>query len=135
VSPPPEALDDLDPFDLPEWLGEGEVTWTSKTGLLTAHLVSGVLCGAAGQESPCDLLAVDQAFPAAVVDDADRTRAHQAWRHGQVLLVCRGERPALAVPGCAFTADLVLEALTRLARAVGAEPARFSARLRLGSDG
>jgi hypothetical protein len=131
----PEAPAELDPFELPEWLGEGEVTWTSERGVRTGHLVSGVLSGAAaGQQSPCDLLAVDEAFPTPVVDDATRTHAHQAWRHGQVLLVSRADRPTLAVPGSSFTADLVLDALTRLARAVGTDPEQFSVRLRLGGD-
>ena len=134
MNPPRGTLSELDPFDLPEWLGEGEVTWDSERGLRTGHLVAGILSGGPGQESPCDLLAVDQAFPAPVADDAVRTRAHQVWRHGQVLLVSRDERATLAVPGSEFTAELVLEALTRLARSVGAEPARFSLRLRLSAD-
>jgi hypothetical protein len=130
----PEDVAELDAFELPEWLGEGDVTWTSETGLRTAHLVTGLLSGTGQQQAPCDLLAVDQAFPTPVVDDAVRTRAHQVWRHGQVLLVSRADRPTLAVPGSSFTAEVVLDALTRLARAVGAEPARFWVRLRLGSD-
>jgi hypothetical protein len=129
-----EAVAELDPFDLPDWLGEGEVTWTSEQGLHTGHLVPGLLSGPSDQGVPCDLLAVDQAFPIPVVDDAARTRAHQVWRHGQVLLVSRAGRPTLAVPGSAFTAEVVLDALTRLARAVGAEPQHFSVRLRLGPD-
>ena len=130
----PEPVVELDPFDLPEWLGEDDVTWTSERGLRTGHLVTGLLTGTSEQQTPCDLLAVDQAFPRPVVDDATRTRAHQVWRHGQVLLVCRAERPAVAVPGSSFSAELALDALARLARAVGAEPDRFSARLRLGGD-
>jgi len=129
-----EQVVELDPFDLPEWLGEGDVVWTSERGLRTGHLVTGQLSGESQQETPCDLLAVDLAFPTPVVDDAVRTRAHQVWRHGQVLLVTRAERPTLAVPGSSFGSELVLDALTRLARAVGAQPDRFSVRLRLGSD-
>ena len=34
----------------------------------------------------CDLLAVDEAYPEPVVDDATRLRVHQAWRHGQVVI-------------------------------------------------
>lgn len=131
----PEPLAELDPFELPDWVGEGAVTWTSEKGVRTSHLVAGVLSGAGSeQESPCDLLAVDEAFPTPVVDDATRTHAHQAWRHGQVLLVSRASRPTLAVPGSSFTAERVLDALTRLARAVGADPEQFSVRLRLGAD-
>ncbi len=57
----------------------------------------------------CDLLAVDQAYPEPVADDDIRTRAHLAWRHGQVLLIEYEGRLTLAVPGtpspptCAWT--------------------------------
>ena len=129
-----EPVVELDPFDLPEWLGEEEVTWTSERGLRTGHLVAGVLAGTPQHQTPCDLLAVDEAFPAPVVDDAVRTRAHQVWQHGQVLVVRRARRPTLAIPGSSFTAERTLDALARLARAVGAEPERFSVRLRLGID-
>ena len=129
-----DGVAELDPFDLPEWLGEEEVTWTSERGLRTGHLVTGLLTGTSERQAPCDLLAVDQAFPAPVVDDAVRTRAHQVWQHGQVLVVSRADRATLAVPGSSFTAERALEALARLARAVGAEPERFSVRLRLGVD-
>ena len=122
----------LDPFDLPDWLGEGEVTWTSDDVTRSGALVAGCLLGPNDARHACDLLAVDQAYPAPVVDDRIRTRAHQAWRHGQVLLVDRDGRATLAVPGTAFTADTVLDAVTRLAKAVGAPPASFSVRLRLG---
>ena len=74
--------DEVDPFDLPEWLGTAEVTWTSASGLRSGHLVTGTLYDGerAHPEHPCDLLAVDEAYPAPVVDDDTRTRAHQAWR-------------------------------------------------------
>lgn len=129
-----EPVTELDPFDLPEWLGEEDVTWTTEHGLRSGHLVAGCLSGRPEQQLPCDLLAVDQAYPAPVTDDTTRSRVHQAWRHGQVLLVSRGDRPTLAVPGSSFTADLVLESLSRLARAVGAPPDSFSVRLRLGEE-
>ena len=35
--------DEVDPFDLPEWLGTDEVTWTSASGLRSGHLVTGTL--------------------------------------------------------------------------------------------
>ena len=56
---------------------------------------------------PCDLLAVDDAYPQPVADDDIRTRAHLAWRHGQILLLACEDRLTLAVPGTSFTADLV----------------------------
>lgn len=129
----PQELVPQDPFDLPEWLGEAEVTWSPETGVRTGHLVRGEL--AAGEERlACDLLAVDEAWPAPVADEEARRRAHQAWRHGQVDVVRRGERLSLAVPGTSFTADRVLDALARLALAVGADPDRYAARLRIGAE-
>ena len=124
----------LDAFDLPDWLGEGEVTWTSDDVTRSGAFVAGCLLGAGDQRQPCDLLAVDLAYPAPVVDDQIRTAAHQAWKHGQVLLLDRDGRAALAVPGTSFTADTVLDAITRLAKAVGAAPASYSVRLRLGGS-
>jgi hypothetical protein len=124
------TVDELDPFDLPDWVGEGAVSWAAERGL-GGHLVAGCLSGAAGESLVCDLLAVDQAYPAPVVDEATRTRVHQSWRHGQVLLLSRDGRATVAVPGTSFAADRVLEAFTRLARAVGADSATWSVRLSL----
>ena len=135
-------LADLDPFDLPDWLGVGDVTWTPTSGLRTGHHVRGTLTGGpAGSASggpepvPCDLLAIDEAYPVPVADDDARLRAHQAWRHGQILLVAVEGRATLAVPGTDFTADRVIEALSRLAKAVGARPERYAAHLRIGAEG
>ena len=125
-------LSEVDPFDLPEWLGTGEVTWESQTGLRTGHLVHGDLTDTAGERLPCDLLAVDEAYPAPVVDEAGRSRAHQAWQHDQVLLAEYDGRLVMGVPGTGFDADRVLEALRRLAKAVGASPDHVGARLRIG---
>ncbi len=135
MSAPPSWVD-LDPFDLPEWLGESDVTWTPETGVRTGHHVLGVLSGDAGSDEPvpCDLLAIDEAYPAPVADDATRLRAHQAWRHGQILLVGQPDRVTLAVPGTEFTADRVIDALSRLAKAVGAHPERYAAHLRIGAE-
>ncbi len=121
---------DLDPFDLPDWLGEGPVAWTTDQGL-DGHLVAGHLSGAQEQLLVCDLLAVDQAYPAPVLDEATRTRVHQSWRHGQVLLLSCEGRATVAAPGTDWTSDQVLVALTRVARAVGADPSRWSVRLGL----
>ena len=123
---------ELDPFDLPEWLGEGEVTWTPECGIHDRHLVAGSLSGGEGSALPCALLAVDEAYPRPVADDDLRHLAHQAWRHGQVHLVSHDDRLTLAVPGTSFNAELVMEVLGRLAKAVGAQPGSFSVLLRLG---
>ncbi|WP_372733725.1 hypothetical protein [Nocardioides sp.] len=122
----------LDAFDLPEWLGEDEVTWTSAEAIRSGASIGGVLLGPGDAQEPCDLLAVDLAFPAPVVTDEIRTAAHQAWQHGQVLLLEASGRLTLAVPGTCFDADLVLDTLTRLAKAVGAAPTAYAVRLRLG---
>ncbi|WP_104106461.1 hypothetical protein [Nocardioides sp. 616] len=130
----PVPLDDVDPFDLPEWLGTEGVTWTAVAGLRTGYHVAGTLTGEGQPDLPCDLLAVDEAYPEPVVTDLVRTRCHQAWRHGQLLLAERQGRLTLAVPGTGFAADQVLEALSRLARAVGASPERYAAHLRIGAE-
>ena len=124
------SLTDVDPFDLPEWLGEGEVTWSAESGVHTGHRVPGAL-RSVDKELPCDLLAVDEAFPAPVADDASRLRSHQAWRHGQVHLTTCDGRLTLLVPGREFTAELVLDVVARLAKAVGAPPGHYSVLLRL----
>ena len=126
------SVAELDPFDLPDWVGEGAVSWAAERGL-SGHLVAGTLTGPSGQSLACDLLAVDQAYPAPVLDEAHRTRVHQTWRHGQVLLLSMGDRVTVAAPGTSWRADEVLDAFTRLARAVGADPAAWSVRLALGS--
>ena len=127
------TLAEVDPFDLPEWLGTSDVTWESRSGLRAGHHVRGVLVGPGADERlECDLLAVDEAYPAPVVDDASRSRAHHAWRHGQVLIAHCGEALSLCVPGTRFDADLVLDALGRLAKAVGASEDHYALRLRVG---
>lgn len=138
MTPPPRAVvADVDPFDLPAWLGEDEVTWSAASGLRSGHCVTGELSTSDGEPLACDLLAVDDAYPQPVADETVRARAHQAWRHGQVLLISRhvaGEsRLTLAVPGTRFDADRVLDALARLAKAVGGSADRYTARLRIGS--
>ena len=122
----------VDPFDLPDWLGVAEVTWTSGAGLRSGAAVTGELTAEGCDPVPCDLFAVDEAFPAPVAGDDVRIRAHQAWRHGEVHLIRREDRLTLAVPGTAFSADLALDAVARLARAVGASAERYSVRLRIG---
>lgn len=124
------AVAEVDPFDLPEWLGGGAVTWSATSSVTGAALVRGELSGG-GAVVACDLLAADLAYPEPVLDGDWRRSAHQQWTHGQVLLVEYDGRLTLAAPGIDFTADRVLECLGRLAKAVGAEPERFVAALRL----
>jgi len=122
---------EVDPFDLPDWLGEGEVTWEADAGPRSGHHVRGALRGG-GNELACDLLAVDEAYPAPVADDQTRLRTHQAWRHGQVQLATYDERLTLLTPGREFSAEGVLDVIGRLAKAVGASPGQYSVLLRLG---
>ncbi len=119
----------VDPFELPDWLGAGEVTWTALASVREGHRVEGRLSGS-GASLECDLLGADEAFPRPVLDDEWRRQVHQTWTHGEVLLVEYDGRLTLAVPGTSFTADRALEAVGRLAKAVGVKPDRFVVALR-----
>jgi hypothetical protein len=123
-------VEPVDPFDLPEWLGTGPVTWTASSSVRGAQRVTGSLAGGAEQLG-CDLLAADVAHPQPLLAEPWRRSAHQAWEHGQVLLVSYAGRLTLAVPGTAYSADGVLETVGRLAKAVGVAPERFTVCLRL----
>ncbi len=124
------TVEPVDPFDLPEWLGTSEVGWIAASGVRGAAHVEGRLEGA-GETLACDLLAADLAYPEPLLDDQWRRQAHQAWTHGQVLLVEYDGRLTLAVPGTAYSADGALETVSRLAKAVGVRPGRFTVTLRL----
>lgn len=129
----PVPITDLDPFDLPDWLGGDGVQWEANSGLLGSHLVPGELRHGSRDRLACALMAVDEAYPAPVVPDDVRSRAHQTWHHGQVLLVDRERSLTLAVPGRRFDAELVMEALARLAKAVGGSPDEWVVLLRIGT--
>ena len=120
----------VDAFDLPDWLGTSELTWTAGTSVRGHFQVSGRLT-ARGDSLGCDLLAADQAFPQPVLDEEWRRAAHQSWTHGEVLFLEYDGRLTLAVPGTEFTADRVLDALARLAKAIGVAPDRVLAAIRL----
>ncbi|MFZ2502127.1 MAG: hypothetical protein WAW88_05615 [Nocardioides sp.] len=124
----------VDPFELPEWMGTDEVVWQHDGPVGTSHHVRGKLTSPRHtQELACDLLAVDEAYPAPVADDSTRLLTHQVWRHGQVNLVEVDGRLTLLSPGTVFTPAGVLDCLDRLARAVGARPAQYAALLRVGA--
>lgn len=127
------TITDLDPFDLPDWLGGDDIVWEADSGLHGGHLVPGTLRNQGRDRLACALMAVDEAYPTPVVPDDVRSRAHQAWHHGQVLLVDRDRKLTLAVPGRRLDADLVLECLSRLASAVGVAPDRWAVNLRIGN--
>lgn len=128
----PPSLVDVDPFDLPEWLGTSDVVWRADSGLRTGHLVRGRLTGEGHEDLVCDLLAVDEAYPAPVCDDMSRLRVHQAWRHDQVVVALHDDRLSLAVPGSRLGSEDVLDAIGRLAGAVGAHAERYAVLLRIG---
>ena len=123
-------VSEVDPFELPDWLGTGDVTWTAGASVRQAHRVDGEL-SAGSHVLACDLLAADQAYPQPVLDEKWRQQAHRTWTHGQVLLIEYDGRLTFAAPGTSCTADGVLETLARLARAVGVPPERFVAAVRL----
>ena len=130
----PPSYDEVDPFDLPEWLGECEVTWEADRGLGSGHRVAGTLTAAGREPMPCDLLAVDDAYPAPVAADPVRVRAHQVWRHGEVLVASDAGHLLLVVPGSRLDTETALEAVGRLARAVGAPAGTYAVRLRVGDE-
>ena len=122
----------VDPFDLPDWVGEGPVTWRASSSLDGSHVVTGELDGGVPDRTlVCDVLACDPAYPLPVLSEAWRHDAHQAWVLGEVLVVAYDERVTLVCPGIAVTAEPTLEAVRRLARAVGSKPERFTVALRL----
>ncbi len=131
----PLHVTDVDAFDLPEWLGTHEIVWRADATTSTDH-VPGMLADAGGAplELPCDLLAADHAHPAPVLADPDRTAVHRQWHLRQVHLGEIGGRLTLMLPTNEVTAELVVQALTRLSRAVGGEPVRWLVQLRLGDD-
>jgi hypothetical protein len=120
----------VDAFDLPDWLGTAEVTWTALSSVRGAKRIEGLLAAPEG-ELRCDLVAADVAYPEPQLADAWRRQAHQAWEYGQVLLLSYDDRLTLAVPGTAYSADGALETVGRLAKAVGVRPGRFTVCLRL----
>ena len=128
---PEHTAEAVDPFDLPEWVGEGTVTWRASSSLGGTHLLTGELQGPSGATLVCDVLACDPAYPLPVLSEAWRHDAHQAWALGEMLLVEYDGRLTLAVPGTVVAVEPTLEAVRRLARAVGSKPDRFTVALRL----
>ena len=121
------------PSTSPTGSGSAEVTWAAESGLRAGHHVTGCLYEPGEQRVACDLLAVDHAYPG-----AGGRRRHPTphppglgTRPGPPRPPTSG-RLTLLVPGTDFTADLVLDALGRLAKAVGASPDRYAVRLRIG---
>ena len=125
----------VDAFDLPEWVGEGEVVWRPGVALGTP-LVPGELTPetpgpGAGAPLACDVLACDRAYPEPALPESWRREAHAQWALQQVLLLEVAGRLTLVCPGVDVDVDSALESLRRLAKAVGVPSSRFTAALRL----
>lgn len=128
TSVPESGLETADPFNLPDWIGTGDSTWTTSDSVGDAR-VDGVLVGT--EKLELSVLAADVAYPAALVSERLRHDVHQAWVHGEVLLLSQGEGFVLAVPGTSLDVDTLYEVIRRFARAVGAAPASFTVALQL----
>jgi hypothetical protein len=125
---------DADPFDLPDWLGVEQVTWSPQSGLRRGVAYGTIRSETSDATLDCDLLAADVAQPAPLLPEELRVAAHGAWARGEVLLLLADQRLTLAAPGVEHDAVQVLEMLRRFAKAVGAAPQHFAARLFLGPD-
>ena len=112
-----------DPFELPEWLGEEDLTW-SLDGPLTAAQVRGTLHGTDEHQLGLDLVCVDVAYPAPVVGELIRRECHLSWHHGQVLVLANAGAHGLGVPTSSLDADTACEALRRFAHAIAVDVAR-----------
>lgn len=124
------AFQTFDPFDLPDWLGTDHVTWHGAGLLSDEPVVTGCL-DSQGRTQPLDLLAVDAAYPRALCPAQQRHDAHQAWHFGEVLLLGADDRVAAAVPAVRVDANLVVDTIRRVAKAIGAPSDNFTVMLRL----
>jgi hypothetical protein len=122
-----------DPFELPDWLGLDRVCWQSTGPTGVRSVAHGRLVSLDEERSAVDLqiMAADRAFPTVVCSDADRRLVHQNWHYGEVTLLRVEDTLTLAIPGTTFSADLLCEAVSRLAKALGAERSRFYVLLNL----
>lgn len=121
------SIVEVDPFELPDWLGAEEVTWTAVQA--DGGLISGQF-SAEDQTLQFDLFAVDRAYPMSALSDCWRQVVHRAWQHGQIALLEIDQRLTMGVPGTDVTAETALVAIGRFARSVGSSPARFVVALR-----
>lgn len=126
----------VDAFDLPEWVGEQDVVWSSSVPLGTP-MVPGELTAQLDEARPddlrlaCDLLACDRAYPEPVLPERWRREAHAQWALQQVLLVEVDGRLTLVCPGVDVEVGGAMESLRRLAKAVGVPASRITLALRL----
>ena len=127
------GVDVVDPFELPEWLGAGEVTWQATEPIGTMSSARGRLVSREHSQAPIQLqvLAADQAYPQVVCSDTERRQVHQAWHYGEVAVLLVEGRLTLGLPGSSFSADILCEAVARFAKALGAKRAQYSVLLQL----
>jgi hypothetical protein len=128
MSPGAIAIKTFDPFDLPDWLGTEHVVWSAEGILTDDPRVPGWL-SSAQRSHPLDLLAVDAAYPRTVCSSRQRHDAHQSWHFGEVLLLEDAGRVAAAVPTVRFDPNLAVDAIRRVAKALGAPSANFTVTL------
>ena len=131
--PGPDAVtEEVDAFDLPEWLGDGEVVWEPEAPIGSPY-VPGHLVGPDPGAEPmaCDVLACDRAYPEPALPEPVRREAHVQWWRQQVLLVRVADRLTLVCPGVDVDVESALECLRRLAKAVGAPSSHYTAAIRL----
>ena len=136
MTPPPaepSSYDEIDPFDLPDWLGETEVTWAADRGLATGHRVAGQLT-ADGQLRAVRPAGRRRRLPRPVAADPVRVRAHQAWRHGEVLIVGTATACSSPCPGSVWTPRPPSRPSPGSRAPSGPRTASYAVRLRVGSD-
>jgi hypothetical protein len=121
----------VDAFDLPDWLGTEVVRWHADNALDGSWHIRGILGARGGRTQPLDLIAVDAAYPAPVCGDRERTAVHQAWQYGEAVLLDVEGQMAIGVPGREIDLDLVVEALRRFAKSVGAPSGNYTVAITL----
>jgi hypothetical protein len=120
-----------DAFDLPDWLGTDPVRWHADAPIDGAWHIRGSLGARGGRTQQLDLIAVDAAYPAPVCPDRERTAVHQAWQYGEAALLDVEGRLAVGVPGREIDLDLVVQAMRRFAKSVGAPSGNYTVAITL----
>ncbi len=123
------------PSTCPSGWGSDEVRLAPRGGARDAAGAGRARAAPARPDAPaplaCDVLACDRAYPEPALPESWRREAHAQWALQQVLLLEIAGRLTLVCPGVDVEVDSALESLRRLAKAVGAPSARFTAALRL----
>ena len=117
---------DVDPFDLPEWLGEAEVDLDADARR-TPRAPRARARSPAPATTTCPATCWPSTTPTRSRWPTTTSAPAPTWPGGTARSCwCECEdRLTLAVPGTSFTADLCLDAIGRLAKAVGASGRRL----------